>query len=279
MDDEDVWLIALAQHVGSHALAWFVGALLLLMLGTALGWWLLQRTAPRLRPLAHWPPAVLLALCLAVGLVVIGTAAMVFVELAEAMDTEETLGRIDEALTESLRRSVAPAVLQGFAAITRLGDVATLVGLGVVVGLLLLAARRFVLALGWGTALGGNGLLNPALKSLFERVRPLHEHGLVHEAGFSFPSGHTSGSVVAYGMLAYVLMRLLPPRWHLPVLLTAVALAFGIGCSRVFLQVHWFSDVLAGFVSGSAWLLVCVLSSELLRWQVRGRPAVSAPRT
>ena len=114
-------------------------------------------------------------------------------------------------------------------------------------------------------ALGGNALLNPLLKRVFERVRPMHEHGLVTELGWSFPSGHTSSATVAYGMLAYVALRTLPAVWHVPALLAAAALAFTVGCSRVFLQVHFASDVLAGFASGAAWLTVCIVSVELAR--------------
>ena len=111
----------------------------------------------------------------------------------------------------------------------------------------------------------GHAALNLTLKEVFARVRPLHEHGLVFEPGFSFPSGHSSGSVVAYGMLAYLLVRALPPVWHLPVVLAATAAAFAIGCSRVFRQVHFASDVIAGVASGLAWLVVCITSVELTR--------------
>lgn len=66
-------------------------------------------------------------------------------------------------------------------------------------------------------------------------------------------------------MLAYVLLRSVPRAWQLPALLGAVTLAFAVACSRVFLQVHYVSDVLAGFASGGAWLMVCILSVELGR--------------
>lgn len=114
-------------------------------------------------------------------------------------------------------------------------------------------------------ALGGNALLNPLPKRIFERVRPLHELGLFSEPGFSYPSGHSSGATVAYGMLACLAVRTLPTRWHLPALLVATVLLFTVGCSRIFLQVHFASDVAAGFASGMAWLMVCILSLELDR--------------
>ncbi|HEX6362478.1 MAG TPA: phosphatase PAP2 family protein [Albitalea sp.] len=149
--------------------------------------------------------------------------------------------------------------------LTRLADTATLVALGAFVAFLLVVRGRHWLALAWTVALCGNGLLNLSLKALFQRVRPLHDDGLVLASGFSFPSGHSSGSVVAYGMLAYLALRFVAPRWHLPVVLLAAALAFTIGASRAFLRVHFASDVVAGFASGIAWLAVCITSIELTR--------------
>ena len=95
--------------------------------------------------------------------------------------------------------------------------------------------------------------------------------------GYSFPSGHTSGSLVVYGMLAYLCLRLLPPRWHLASVLLASALAFSIGWSRVILQVHWASDVVAGFAFGVAWLTVSIAAIEVTRRMSR-RPTASRSR-
>jgi undecaprenyl-diphosphatase len=210
------------------------------------------------------PPA-FLALRLAVGFAVVVIAGVMFAEIAEHLGVERRLGRIDQAIADAMHDSVSRATLEVFAWVTRLADVSTLTVLGVVVALTLAWLGRYRLAAAWVFAVIGNALLNLALKAVFARVRPLHDHGLVVEQGFGFPSGHTSGSVVAYGMLAYVLVRLLPRRWHLPVVLTATALSFATGCSRVFLQVHFASDVIAGFAQGLAWLVVCITSVEAVR--------------
>jgi undecaprenyl-diphosphatase len=136
-----------------------------------------------------------------------------------------------------------------------------------VVGTLVLMARRQRgLALVWVLAIAGNGLLNLSLKRLIGRVRPLDPEGGVLVQGLSFPSGHSSGAVVAYGMLAYLALRWLPKAWRWPVLVAALVLVVTVGISRVVLRVHFASDVAAGFASGSAWLALCITSDELVRW-------------
>jgi undecaprenyl-diphosphatase len=95
-------------------------------------------------------------------------------------------------------------------------------------------------------------------------VRPLHDHGFIVEPGWSFPSGHAFGAMVFYGMLAYVLLRL-TPRFHRAIIAAAVLLIGMIGISRILLQVHYFSDVMAGYAAGAAWLVVCIVVAETLR--------------
>lgn len=257
------WL-TLAGWAGQQALPLFAGGLALLLLLLALAWWLLQAHA---LPLARGSGGQAGAVWLlgAAGLVMLLGAAALFAELAEHLGDGRRLARLDEAFTAALGAHAHAGTLQAFARLTHLGDPATLTALGVVVALALWWRGQRLLATGWVLAVGGNALLNPALKRIFERVRPEHAQGLVSEPGFSFPSGHSSSSMVAYGMLAYLALRLLPRAWHLPALLLAAALVAAVGASRVFLQVHYASDVLAGFASGAAWLLVAIGSVELAR--------------
>jgi len=257
-------LLATADWAGRHALALFLAMLtvLLVMAGT-LGWLWQARVWPRMR--AGLPQVALLLQGVGLGFALLVAAAALFAEIAEELVEGTAMALFDEALALSIGRHVDIGTLRVFATLTHLGDAAWLTVLALVVAALLWRRARRALALAWLLALGGNALLIPLLKRIFERVRPVHDHGLVAELGFSFPSGHTAGATVAYGMLAYVALRVLPGRWHLPALLVACALAFTIGCSRVFLQVHFASDVLAGFAWGAAWLAVCVLSVELSR--------------
>lgn len=272
MDAEDEALLELARGLGEHALIGFGVALVALLAIVALSWRVLRhQPAPHAR--SALPPAAFLLLRLGFGFALIVGAAALFVELADGLEAQEEMGAFDAAFTAALGASVPPAALKVFAAITRAADTVTLTVLGIAVAGVLLARRRTWLALAWGAAVGGNALLNVTLKGMFERVRPVHDDGLVLAQGWSFPSGHASGSVVAYGMLACVLLRSLPARFHLPVVLLAAAAAFSIGSSRVFLRVHHASDVVAGFASGGAWLTVCIASVEATRWYRRTRRA------
>jgi undecaprenyl-diphosphatase len=115
--------------------------------------------------------------------------------------------------------------------------------------------------------------MNRILKSIFERTRPLHDHGLALEEGWSFPSGHASGSMLVYGLLAYLIVRNTRSVWHLPVTLTGAALVVFVGSSRVLLQVHYLSDILAGYACGAVWVGGCIAALAAVRW--RGRASAS----
>jgi membrane-associated phospholipid phosphatase len=260
-------LVQWADWAGQHALALFFAALVLLLAASWTFWWALLRYAGHPSE-TRLSPSLALALRVATGFAVILGGAALFAELADGLDAEEELGRADHAFTAAVAVHVPRAALDVFAALTRLGDPATLVALCIGVAGALWAARRRWLALAWLLTVIGGGALNFALKLVFARIRPVHD-GVVLADGFSFPSGHSSGSVVTYGMLAYLAMRLAPPRWHVPVALGVSALAGTIGASRMFLRVHYPSDVIAGFALGAAWLAVCIVSVEVTRWYRR----------
>ena len=214
----------------------------------------------------------------AIGSAVIFIGVWVFVALASALTAGAPMLPWDKAVTDTLRTHVTPQTLQLLAALTHLADTRTLTVLCVIGTLVLLGRHQPALAFTWVLAIAGNGLLNQRLKLFFGRVRPLDPEGAVLAQGLSFPSGHSSGAVVTYGMLAYLALRLLPKVWHLPALLLALVLMLAVGASRVLLGVHFPSDVLAGFASGSAWLALCVTSVELLRWcQARRASAERLP--
>jgi undecaprenyl-diphosphatase len=75
--------------------------------------------------------------------------------------------------------------------------------------------------------------------------------------------------MLVYSLLGYLLVRHTPRPWHLPIAAAAVALIVFVGSSRILLQVHWFSDVLAGFASAAAWSALWIAALETVRWRER----------
>lgn len=128
-------------------------------------------------------------------------------------------------------------------------------------------ARRHV----WNTilvplALGGGIILNEALKFLFHRQRP-GLHRLAKVSGFSFPSGHAMMSLVFYGLLIYLIWVYVPRKAFKLVLTFFLAvLILSIGISRIYLGVHYPSDVIAGFAAGCFWLAACIMGLRGLRY-------------
>jgi undecaprenyl-diphosphatase len=182
--------------------------------------------------------------------------------------------QISDELRGHARESAASERL--FYWITTCGNTDTLALLSLVVAAMLtgqmLWRRRYEsLAAFWIIATAGVGLLNIELKSAFARARPTG----APVSGWSFPSGHSMGSFVVYGMLAYVIvLSVRRPRPRNALICTLALLVLAIGFSRVYLGAHWPSDVLGGFMAGTVWLTLCVCGNEFTR---RPKRATAAP--
>jgi undecaprenyl-diphosphatase len=114
-------------------------------------------------------------------------------------------------------------------------------------------------------------VLDPILKSLVGRLRPVVAHPIAHGTGNSFPSGHSLGSIVCYGAILLVFLPVARGRWRTAFITVIAALVALIGISRVLLGVHYLSDVLGAWAVGITWLGVTALAFELSR-HAAGRP-------
>ncbi len=209
------------------------------------------------RVIAAWLPF------LAFGMIVLSL--LVFAEIADGIGPNDDLHLFDLKVAQALLPHVPPGVLAFLGAITWLGAGVVLAPIGVIVGGILLARRKLVALYAWVLALTGSGLLNVTLKGWFMRDRP-GEMPLV--ASWSFPSAHAMNSLVAYGMLAYLLSRVVPRRLMPALVTAAITIPLLVGASRVVLRFHYFTDVIAGFAAGLAWLTVCIAVAELRqRWE------------
>src|SRR3954469_22471822 len=183
------------------------------------------------------------------------------------------LQRLDQSIANSLNDLVAPhpAVVKALTTITQAGGRGVLIPLVVMVIVLLLIRRRPRLALYLAVTGLGAMLLDPSLKTLVGRVRPVVGDPIAHGGGNSFPSGHTLGATIVYGMLTLVFLSLAKGRWRGWLMGVAAVLIVAIGLSRIALGVHFLSDVLGGWLLGLAWISITAYAFRLWRREA-GRP-------
>lgn len=113
----------------------------------------------------------------------------------------------------------------------------------------------------------GAGVLNQVVKLIFQRTRPTIEH-LVLQDGYSFPSGHSMASLICYGGIVLLIFHLNQNKWiKFLACLFATVLIIAVGISRIYLGVHFPSDVLAGFCLAGSWLSLsaAIYSKKILK--------------
>jgi undecaprenyl-diphosphatase len=180
--------------------------------------------------------------------------------------------RIDDGLITWLHSYWSPPLDQVMLLLTMLGDTAVLALLITLVAATLLYLGRWIDAAGLVLAAGGAGIVNQVLKSIFQRVRPDLFSGPLHLSSYSFPSGHSMGSIACYGMLAVLGIRLVRGRLaRVAIGLGAVLLILGIGLSRIYFGVHYPTDVLGGFLAGAIWLVISIAIVQAAEWHARRR--------
>jgi len=131
----------------------------------------------------------------------------------------------------------------------------------------------------WVITIVGGAALDEILKLSFRRARPSVASEFIHGNSWSFPSGHAMNSLVAYAMLAFLLREhIANKRLRLAVALVAALLIVSIGFSRLYLGVHYLSDVTAGYLAGSAWVVACISAEQYTRVRSHQPIAVSGGR-
>ena len=215
---------------------------------------------------ARFSPEGYLGLHLTIGLLVIIAAGWWFADIAEDMSRNAATRALDDSI-ESWFAAHANSLLTTISrVVTFFGSVGFLSAASVVTGVVLAIRRSFYRLLALALAAGGGALLNIALKHLFHRQRPVLENPLVTLSSFGFPSGHTMGATIFYGVLALIVTYSMR-RWSHRILggwLAAFVIAL-IGASRIYLGAHYFTDVIGAVAVGLAWLAFCWTGVETLR--------------
>jgi membrane-associated phospholipid phosphatase len=223
-------------------------------------------------PIGSYAPILLV---MAVGAVAAIGAGYLFVALAEQVRlTTSAVYRADQAIHTWFGHERQAGMTALLSAATTIGGSVGLGTIAAVVATLLVRKERASAIFVVVTA-GAGALLNLGLKMIFARTRPDPALALVVARWYSFPSGHAMGSFITFGALAYIALRQ-PWPWAaksagLAIALTMVVL---VSLSRVYLGVHWTSDIAGGWSAGAVWLAAAVMAFEmLLRLRQRRRGA------
>lgn len=187
---------------------------------------------------------------------------LMFSTLAESVLRRESQA-LDEWALVFLRSHPGPSLRDAAFAISLLGSEVLTVSFLLAL-IWLVRGRRYGAAISLALVVVGSQFLNNVLKLEFERPRPTPIPTLVPPQSWSFPSGHAMNSLAFYGFLAYLGWRLLRGRWRWVCLAGAAALVILIGWSRMYLGVHYLTDVLAGYAAGFIWLDSVILGGHIL---------------
>ncbi len=214
-------------------------------------------------------PGEYLGLHLTLGLLAAAGCLWLFGRLAEDVVSNDSPGILDHTAATAVHELITPGLTTFFLVVTALASIEA-IALVSLAGVVVFGAwRRWLLFITWLIAAGGSVVLILLLKAHFARPRPYLEQPLLLETYYSFPSGHAMEAVVLYGMLAYFAVLALRTGWaRAAVVFGTSLLVLLIGLSRMYLGVHYLSDVAAGFAAGGAWLSLCITTMELVR---RGR--------
>jgi undecaprenyl-diphosphatase len=171
-----------------------------------------------------------------------------------------------------LRRSVwfhqhaSPIITQVARAISFFGSVGWLTAVSIGVALFLVLRRDWLNASLIALVMGGGGALNVVLKHFFHRERPVLENPLVTLSSYGFPSGHTMGATLLYGLLALLAWKNLRNRAaRLACVVGACFWILLIGLTRIYLGAHYLTDVLGALAAGLFWLAFSWTAFETLR--------------
>jgi undecaprenyl-diphosphatase len=188
-----------------------------------------------------------------------------FAEIHEDLSQPHHMA-IDEAILAGIHAHDRPSLTALAKTLSFIGSPKTLIPLVLVASTLLWLRRYRHDALLVLLSMGGAGALDTAMKLHYRRIRPDLPWAFVQEHSFSFPSGHSVLAVVLYGMLTYLLLQHERKPWQRTALvLGSIALILGIGLSRIYLGVHYPSDVLAGYIVGTVWLMAIVAGDWTIR--------------
>jgi undecaprenyl-diphosphatase len=195
-------------------------------------------------------------------------ATVVFGAIAEDVVTGDPLTVLDSIVAVWIEKYRAASLTKLMWYVTDLGDPYWLAGIAIVLGIVLLRTSAKYWTLTLMLTVPGGLIVNLILKTMFQRPRPQFNPSLT---GYSFPSGHAMMATLMYGfMAAYATCRYRSWFWRVVAVVTSCLLVLAVALSRVYIEAHYLSDVLAAIAAGCAWLTFCLLGALILKGRSRG---------
>ena len=203
---------------------------------------------------------------LTLGALLMLVAGWVFGGIADAVAGADTITLIDVDIAHWLHAHANPTLTKFMLLITHMHGVPGIVVMSLLTGIVFVWKKEWYWLLALAVSVGGGMIINVLVKHAFQRARPSFDDPLLLLTTYSFPSGHTAGATLFYGALAtYLFYRIRSWRWRMPIVAIAILMVLAVGVSRMYLGVHYLSDVLGAIAESTAWLALSLTTVSALR--------------
>jgi membrane-associated phospholipid phosphatase len=193
-------------------------------------------------------------------------AVWLFAGVAEDVVTGDPLVKLDVKITDWFHARTSPFFTRFMLIVTDAHGTQGMSFLTAALALYLGLRRKWYWLLTLVIAVPGGMVISMLLKQLFMRNRPDLRDPILTLASYSFPSGHVVGATLFYGFLAaYLASSVRSWRWQVVLVFSACAFILLVGVTRIYLGVHYFSDVIAAAAAGIAWLALCLIAVDALK--------------
>jgi undecaprenyl-diphosphatase len=197
---------------------------------------------------------------------------LLFYEIAESIENAEWMLSIDNSFAKYLFSIRNTMLANSFFYFSKFGSYQFIIPFALVVSSLFIFQKKIIYVISLLIALAGTGLTSFFCKIYFHRVRPV-DFSFYNESSYSFPSGHAMYAAAFYGLLFYIII-MHTKKYQLLWTIASIAFIFLIGFSRLYLGVHFLSDVFAGYSLGFLWLL---LSISILELKIKDNKSIINP--
>jgi membrane-associated phospholipid phosphatase len=239
---------------------------------------LAEDTPPAWRRLiVRLDPRAYLTLHIVAGLVICLLAGVIFAVLLDSVREHDVLVMRDQAVANWFHGNGTAVGDRIFVIVSAIGSPAAMAVLFAAAVLYLWRAKQRTLLVAWVLSYVGGTVLDGVIKDVVRRPRPEFAAQFLHYSSWSFPSGHSMGSLIGFSMLAYTVIRVFGIQRMLArvcIWTAAIVLIVLVGYSRIYLGVHYLSDVAAGYTLGVLWLAVCFTGLQMVsrRAELRRAP-------